>query len=459
MKEHNKDFDNGLDDRLGRAVEAICSEPSPTDARRRLLNAAGSWTPASIEERPRRSRFSLVAAAVMPSVLLAVFIGLYFVIFAGRTPEVAVNDGLKTDGAITSVSGLSESAGVTASYLNVVVAESAPIMLANGRGESIGLGAALTGLKAGEGSVHIWDWSQSPHSRVLKGVRLLTAYDALSPDGRFLVQANGDIFDLKTGERKTIDLGADVRVNGRWDEGLNNILFSPDGGRLAVMFGNRTDDRELYGIVHILDFPGGRLLCRFGASEPFKLRIGFSPDGKHIAAGDPNRQILLRDATTGQIIKRYEPAHDNQIYSVALSPGGRFVAAADSKGNLLVWEADTGRLILKQSGSGEGIDVGCLRFSPDGKLLVAAQSHRIDVYDAVTGNVVGQIKQGWPSPSDVRFSADGKTLTVFAGVPSGTEDGRNIYPSVHVWDWKSGKRLHSLGAPLAPAEATEETGE
>ena len=434
MKEHKEDLDNGLDDRLGRAVEAICSEPSPTDARRRLLDAAGSWTPASFEERPRRSRFSLVAAAVAASVLLAVSVGLYFVIVAGRTPEAVVNDGLKTDGAIKSEPGLGASAGLTASYLNVVVAESAPIMLANGRGESIGLGAALTRLKAGEGSVHIWDWSLSPYSRVLKGVRLLTAYDTLSPDGRFLVQANGDIFDLKTGERKTIDLGADVRVNGRWDEGLNGIRFSPDGGRIAVIIGNRTDDRKLGGIIHILEFPSGRFLCRFGASEPFKLRIGFSPDGKHVAVGDPNRQILLRDATTGQTISRYEPALDNQIYSAALSPGGRFVAAADSKGNLFVWEADTGRLTHKQNGSGRGIDVGCLKFSPDGKLLAAAQSHRIDVYDAATGNIVGQIEQRWPPPSDVRFSADGKTLTIFAGVLSGTEDGRNIYPSVHEWD-------------------------
>ncbi|MHC4113317.1 MAG: hypothetical protein ACYSTF_03580, partial [Planctomycetota bacterium] len=141
MNEDKKDLDNGLDDRLGRAVEAICSEPSPTDARRCLLDAAGSWTPASIEERPRRSRFSLVTAAVAASVLLAVSIGLYFVIVAGRTPEAAVNDGLKTDGAITSVPGPSASAGLTACYLNVVVAESAPIMLANGRGDSIGLGA------------------------------------------------------------------------------------------------------------------------------------------------------------------------------------------------------------------------------------------------------------------------------------------------------------------------------
>ncbi|MHC4145497.1 MAG: WD40 repeat domain-containing protein, partial [Planctomycetota bacterium] len=207
-----------------------------------------------------------------------------------------------------------------------------------------------------------------------------------------------------------------------------------------------TDDRKLYGVVRILEFPSGKLLCRFGAAEPFKLRIGFSPDGKHIAAGDPNKQILLRDATTGQIIKRYEPVLDNQIYSVALSPGGHFVAAADSEGNLLFWEADTGRLIHKQNGSGEGIDVGCLRFSPDGKFLAAAESNQISVYDAATGNVVGQIKQGWRSPSDVRFSADGKTLTVFAGVPSGTEDGRDIYPSVHVWDWKNGKRP---GSPVA----------
>ena len=118
MKE--QDLYNELDGRLRQAVEAICSEPSPTDARRRLLDAAGSWTSASIEERPRRSRFSLVAAAVAASVLLAVSVGLYLVIVAGHTPEAGLDNGLKTDGAIKSAPGLGASAGATASYLNVV---------------------------------------------------------------------------------------------------------------------------------------------------------------------------------------------------------------------------------------------------------------------------------------------------------------------------------------------------
>jgi WD40 repeat protein len=311
----------------------------------------------------------------------------------------------------------------------------------------------MPGLKAADAVVHIWDWSRSPHSRVLKDVELLTAYAALSPCGRWLLKASGDIFDLNTGQRKTIDLGAAVRVGDRWDEGLNDIRFSPDGGRLAVLIGSRTDEGALRGELRIVEFPTGKRLCQFPAGEPYKLRIGFSPDGKQVVTGNPARQILRRDATTGEVITVYEPALDEQVYSATFSPDARFVAATQDEGDLLVWEADTRRLVFKQHGRGEDIDVGCLRFSPDSKFLAAADWSRVTVYDAATGRVVGEIKpRRWsPSPTVVHWSADGEKLTVVNGGPAGTEDGRDIYPSVQEWDWKSGELLQSLDAS-APAK-------
>jgi len=492
MNEWKKDMNNEnrgeLAGDLGLAVEAMRTEPPPSHARQRVIDAAASWTPASIAERSRRRMPPVVAVLVAASLLLAVSVGVYLATLVGRAKQVAVNTGPKTvqvvefampgSGADGSASASTDddvaqgasstqgngsrfttqflqadsrprtTDGATPSYLNAVVAESAPIMLANGRGETIALGAWMPGLKSREGAVHMWDWSQSPQSRVVKASRPLTTYVALSADGRYLVWADGNVLDLVTGQRSSIDLGwskYEPRID--WGQGITRVRFSPDGGRLAVLVGSRADDGTRRGEVQIFEFPTGKRLCQFPAVQPSMLRIGFSPDGRQVVTGDAARRILRRDATSGEILASYEPPLDNFMRSAALSPAGRFVAATTQrKGDLLVWEADTGRLAYMHAGLG----VGCLKFSPDGTLLAVAvesgmSGSDITVYDAATGRVQGEIKPRWlPTPTVVQWSADGKVLTVVSACPSGTEGGRNIYPSVREWDWKSGRLLRSL---------------
>lgn len=73
-------------------------------------------------------------------------------------------------------------------------------------------------------------------------------------DGRMLLRADGEILDLHTRKRKTIDLGATVHEAGReWAPGINEI--------------------------------------------------GFSPDGKQVVGGDPTRHILRRDASWAKSAK------------------------------------------------------------------------------------------------------------------------------------------------------------
>jgi cytochrome c-type biogenesis protein CcmH/NrfG len=103
MSERKDGFDDRLDNepdsRLSEAVDAILAEPSPQDVRRRLIDAAASWTPASVAGRPRRRVHALVVVTVAASLLLAASVGLYFATGMGRTREVAVNQEPKTDGA------------------------------------------------------------------------------------------------------------------------------------------------------------------------------------------------------------------------------------------------------------------------------------------------------------------------------------------------------------------------
>ena len=162
--------------------------------------------------------------------------------------------------------------------------------------------------------LHVWDWSKGNTSRVLKDVEYWgTERAAISPDGRHLVRAGGDILELATGKRSQIDLGgADVKIDGRTFGRIGHMRFSPDGGRLAMLVTNLDKDipgRILSDVVQVVEFPSGRKLCEFPAGEAYTLRIGFSNDGRQVAAADTGRQVMLRDVAGGEV-RRARAGHD-----------------------------------------------------------------------------------------------------------------------------------------------------
>lgn len=329
--------------------------------------------------------------------------------------------------------------------VHALVAERAPVIVANGGAEPVRLGARTKG----GGVLHVWDWSKGSTSRVLKEVYWGTESAAISPDGKNLIRAGGDVLELETGKRSQIDLGgADVKVDGRIFGRIGQMRFSPDGGRLAMLVTNL--DKEIPGrilsdVVQIVDFPSGRKLCEFPAGEAYALRIGFSNDGRQVAAADTGRHVKLRDIATGEVRGRYEPAMTSQVMDVAISPDGKLVAAVQrDPADLCLWEADSGKLVDRLSGEelqklgGTAPFYGVLRFSPDGKHLAASYWGRIFVVDTSTFTVAATLKEA--AAVEVQWSADGQTLSAILPVIVGdhtAEEHYDLCPTVHMWDWHS----------------------
>lgn len=469
MDEHALNLSHDeTDDLLDRAIQAVLSEPVPSDVRGRTIDTAAAWIPMPLRRLRLdfwRRRSALAAAAAL--LLISVSVGICLFVSNDRAPKIApAEDSAQSDDASDRNTGTSlpSFAGLIRSNTRAAVAENAPVIVANGGMKPIHLGEFVPYREAGS-FLHVWDWSKSPMSRVLPRTHLGEKNRiAISPDGQRLVWAKGDILDLETGTRSKIDLGgASHSVTG--EEAIRRIRdmrFSPDGNRLALLVSHykfeqanhplRREDLTKTEVVQIVEFPSGKLLCEFPAGESHRLRIGLTADGSRVFSGMPPgkryRQVVQRETATGDLLRQYEPRSNSQLLAICVSPDETHVAACEYDGDVFIWKADSGDLIHHIAEPPfKGPWDECARFSPDGKYLaVHSGTLRIHIIEVATGKIVNTVRQS--TARDIHWSADSKTFTAVTPFSHGERNDKvhlyNVYPAVHEWDWPNAKRIRSL---------------
>ncbi|HEV3447352.1 MAG TPA: sigma-70 family RNA polymerase sigma factor [Gemmataceae bacterium] len=217
------------------------------------------------------------------------------------------------------------------------------------------------------------------------------------------------------------------------------VAFSPDGKHLAAGDGS--------GTVVLWNIDSGKAINQLGLAIDRRLdpevtaqsrsavrALAFSPDTKTLAAGG-DRVVKLWDLATGRERGNLGGARESPL-AIAFSPDGRILASADSNQRVRIWDVTSGKLsaVSQAPGLGKG-----LAFSPDGKLLAGASpDSTVRVWDAATGKEVRQIGRFQPASlrllqAAVAFSPDGKRLA------SSSND-----TAVQLWDVATGKQLAAL---------------
>jgi WD40 repeat protein len=342
--------------------------------------------------------------------------------------------------------------GVYRTTVRFAIAADAPVIAGTGRAEPIALGAEVP-LEQGGHTLHVWDWSKSPMSRVFKDTRLWPdEVFAVSPDGKTLVWANGKILDLVSGEQSKIDLGGALYLDhlGGHLQRIVHVQFTRAGRNLALLLSNvaltksahplRKQDFSTSQTMQVVTYPEGKLVCEF----PAGYRMAWSDDGSRAAGGFPPdqspQQIVETSALTGEVLRKYEPRLREFTYATAYSPDGSRLAAFDSAGELLIWDATNGelkhRIAMKESSPGD------LRFSPDGKLLAISLIQKTRVIDVAGGTLVAAIPQ--ETPGLIRWTPDSQAFDVISNVIVGSISERqnaagqtivyNVFPTLKRWN-------------------------
>jgi WD40 repeat protein len=247
---------------------------------------------------------------------------------------------------------------------------------------------------------------------------------AFSPDGTTVLTAGRDhaaaLWDAATGK----PVGVPLRHQG-W---VRAAAFSADG-RTILTAGDTT--ARLWKVptpppsdVSALPLPDG-----------FRT---ISPDGKILVVFNPEAQtIQFWDAPTGKPLGKPLPHQSSENMTTAVTADGRtLLVQVDNE--VRRWDLAT-RTQLGKAVKRDGVQFRGFAFSPDGKsFLTYLPSGQMRLWNAATGEPLGEPWAVEKQPSFVTISPDGKTVLI--GL---FHDGGNV--NTQLRDAATGK---TLGAPF-----------
>jgi WD40 repeat protein len=216
------------------------------------------------------------------------------------------------------------------------------------------------------------------------------------------------------------------------------VGFSGDGKTLAAYYFEKT--------VMLWDVASGKNVRTLTIDPVFNLpswldgkHVAISPDGKTVAAGCQDKTIIkLWDVASGKNTATLE-GHQDQVVVVAFSRDGKTLASgcADKDKTIKLWDVASGANTATLSGHAFG--VWHLAFSPDGKRLASVDGGKEvrlwDVAGAMATVLGGHTERAFCAA----FSGDGKTLASVA-----------TDPSVQLWDVATARPAHTFRVPPPP---------
>jgi WD40 repeat protein len=209
------------------------------------------------------------------------------------------------------------------------------------------------------------------------------------------------------------------------------LSFSADGTTLVV--GGAIDG---VAVVELFDRRAWTRSASFRLGAGSVLAVAFSADDKLLFCA-VDKDVVALSVADGTEIGRLS-RHADLVYAVAVSPDGKHLATGGEDGRVCLWDAAKLTFVGKLSHTVNPVfDVA---FDHSGIQLAAVGRDMFRVWPAIEANDAKDIPLE-DSAHDVRFSPDGKLVV------AGTISGRIVV--AHVNQLMNPPRIHRLGRTVS----------
>jgi WD40 repeat protein len=219
---------------------------------------------------------------------------------------------------------------------------------------------------------------------------------AVSPDGRFVVQAT-------TARRVLL---TDLSINSQTDlseHRITAVAFAPDGTWFAAA------DQD--GRVTLWDSARGETLRTVLTHSDVLRSVAISPQGDKLAAGGRDGAVLVSDLGIGSVVNF--PSNSSAVNCVRFSSDGRQLAVAvgdwmsNNPGEVLLLDSATGQMIATLDCA---TSPGALAFASNDELIVGLWNGQTQLWNLVHRHVVGSALAHKNVVAAAAFSPDNPVL-------------------------------------------------
>lgn len=250
----------------------------------------------------------------------------------------------------------------------------------------------------------------------------------------------------------------EMHVQGRGE--TCSLGFSPDGRLVAA--GGTLNKIRLYDTRTGMEMRILRHVERDSGigeteSNPMMLatRLGavgavrFCPDGKRFLAGCENGAIQVWDAESGSLV-RVLGGHQDRVNCLAVSADGKRAFSGSDDRTLIEWDLDAGKPLRVYEGHGDGVT--CLDVAAGGELLVSG-SHdgTVRLWQTASGRLLATLRGHAAGVSGVAFCPDGRRIAScsedLVSLSGGDiREGDGAY--VRIWDGSTGAQVAGFVTPV-----------